>query len=69
MLEHWFQQVMESSWVSGGASEAMWMRRSQPSLSALGRKKELRVTMKESRSDKVVPQEIGRVGLSRFAGT
>lgn len=69
MLEHWFQQVVAPPWVSGGVSEAMLMRHSQPSPSAQGWKKESRVTMKGFRSDKVVPQEIGRAGLSRFTGT
>lgn len=69
MLEHRFQQVVAPPWVSGGVSEAMWMRHSQPSPSAQGWKKESRVTMKEFRSEKVVLQEIGRVELNCFAGT
>lgn len=69
MLEHCFQQVVAPSWVSGGVSEALWMRRSQPSLGTQGWKKESGVTMKDFRSDKFVLQEIGRAGLSRLAST
>lgn len=66
MLEHCLQQVVAPSWVSGGVSEAIWMRHYQPSLIPQSSKNELRVTMKKFRSDKFVQQEIERVRLSQI---